>query len=315
MFSAVVLGYSEVGYRCLATLLEHGVEVPLVFTHPDAPGERRWFGSVAELARAGGVPSVTLEDPHAPRWRERLAALAPHYLMSFYYRSMLGAEVRRTARWGALNMHGSLLPRYRGRAPVNWAILNGERETGVSLHYMVDKPDAGALIAQERVAIGQDDTALEVSLAVAEAAARLLAHTLPRLAAGPPAGEPLELARGSYFGGRRPEDGRIDFRWPARRIHDLIRAVAPPFPGAFAELGSSRIVFEGSRWTGERPRYPQLAPCLYAEGDGLFLDCGDARLAIPAVLVDEERLAGTDFAARFGGAPLALVPQPLPADV
>jgi methionyl-tRNA formyltransferase len=309
VFRAVVLAYSEVGYRCLSVLLDRGVEVPLVFTHADAPGEQRWFGSVGELARERGVATVTTEDPHAEHWAARITALAPQYLLCFYYRSMLAAPLLRLPRWGALNMHGSLLPKYRGRAPVNWAIVNGERETGVTLHYMVEKPDAGAIVAQARVPIGIDDTALEVSLAVGAAAARMLEQSLPGLGAGAPAGVPMDLAHGSYFGGRRPEDGRIDWSASAWRIHNLIRAVAPPFPGAFSDLDSTRIVFEGSHWSGEPAHHPQFAPCLYAQEDRLFLDCVDGlRLAVPRVRIGGESLDGAAFGA-LHGAPLALVPQ------
>ncbi|HTT01435.1 MAG TPA: formyltransferase [Steroidobacteraceae bacterium] len=307
MLRAIVCAYSEVGVRCLQTLLEAGVEVPLVLTHEDAPQENRWFGSVAELARRHAIEVVTPRDPNTEEWLERLAERAPQYLFSFYYRLLLGEPLLAVPAWGALNMHGSLLPKYRGRAPVNWAILKGESETGATLHYMTRKPDAGPIVAQETVPIGIDDTALSVSLAVAAAAARLLARCLPRLADGPPPGRQMDLAEGSYFGGRSPEDGRIGWQWPAARIHDLIRAVAPPFPGAFADVGAERLIFVGSHWTGESAAHPARAPCLYREGASLYLDCVDARrVRISGVAIDGERLDAEAFAQRFGRAPLRL---------
>ncbi len=308
MFSAVVFAYSEVGFRCLQALLQGGVDVRWVFTHEDSPHERIWFGSVARLAAERGL-EVSTSSPHADDALQRLTALAPQYLFSFYYRSMLEERLLARARWAALNMHGSLLPKYRGRSPVNWAILNGECETGATLHYMVRKPDAGPIVDQEHVAIGIDDTAQTVSLAVAAAAARLLARWLPRLAAGPPPGEPQDLARGSYFGGRSPDDGRIDWTQPAATIHNLIRAVAPPFPGAFTQLEGRRWVFAGSHWTGEPARHPASAPCLYVEEQRLLLDCRDRlRLAIPAVVLEGRELEAAEFAGRFGRGPLAVDP-------
>ena len=137
----------------------------------------------------------------------------PDFLFSFYYRHLL--ECRRGSRMpkrGALNMHGSLLPKYRGRAPVHWAIIHGETVTGASLHYMLEKPDAGALVDQQAVPILENDTALAVSMKVAEAAQQVLARSLPKLIAGTAAARALDLAQGSYFGRRRPEDGRIDWR-------------------------------------------------------------------------------------------------------
>lgn len=308
MFRAVVFAYSEVGFRCSRVLLDAGVDVPLVLTHQDSPAERPWFGSVARLAAERGV-EVTTASPRGEECARRIAALEPDYLLSFYYRSLLEERLIASARWGALNMHGSLLPQYRGRAPVNWAILRGESRTGATLHYMVRKPDAGPIVDQESVPIGIDDTALSVSLAVAEAAARLLTRTLPRLAAGPPEGRPMDLSRGSYFGARTPEDGRIDWAWPAARVHNLIRAVAPPFPGAFTDLGDRRLLFVGSRWLGEPARHPERAPCLYVEDGRLLLDCSDGqRLAIPGVLLDGEPLGAQELGRLHGGAPLRLDP-------
>jgi methionyl-tRNA formyltransferase len=306
---AIVFAYSEVGFRSLRALLDAGVDVPLVFTHQDSAAERRWFGSVARLAAERGVEWTTA-DPGAEEWIRRVGTLAPDYLFSLYYRSLLAERLLACARWGALNLHGSLLPKYRGRAPINWAILRGESRTGATLHYMVRKPDAGPIVDQESVPIGINDTALSVSIAVAEAAVRLLTRLLPRLAAGPPVGRPMDLSQGCYCRGRTPEDGRIDWAWPAARVHNLIRAVAPPFPGAFADLGGRRLLFEGSRWLGERARYAGRAPCLYAEDGRMLLDCRDGRrLAIEGVLLAGEPLAAAGLARLNGGAPLPLDPH------
>lgn len=307
MFSAVVFGYSEVGHRCLQVLLDHGARVPLVFTHEDQPGEQRWFGSVADLARSHGVRTVTPAQPAAPEWLEEIRRLAPDYLLAFYYRLMLPPPLLALPRWGALNMHGSLLPQYRGRAPVNWAIANGETRTGATLHYMVARPDAGPIVAQEAVPIGPDDDALAVSLAVAAAAAGVLTAALPAMAQGPPSGRPMDLAAGSYFGGRKPEDGRIQPDWPGLRVHAMIRAVAPPFPGAFVELAGRRLVFVSSRLTGKPARHAALAPCLYGADGQLFLDCQDGiQLLIGRVVIDGAALNGREFQERFGPEPVAL---------
>jgi methionyl-tRNA formyltransferase len=174
-------------------------------------------------------------------------------------------------------MHGSLLPRYRGRAPVHWAILNGEAETGASLHYMVAKPDAGALVDQQSVPILENDTALSVSLKVAAAAEAVLARSLPRLIDGTSEARPLDLAQGSYFGRRTPEDGRIDWRRGARAVHDLVRAVAPPFPGAFTDVNGCRLALWETRLDAQPARHAGLAPCLYAVGDDWYADCADGR--------------------------------------
>jgi methionyl-tRNA formyltransferase len=274
---AVVFAYSEVGVRCVRELLAQGVEIPLLFTHADDPGENRWFGSVRQLAEAQGLRVETPDDPNTPEWLAAGMAANPDFLFSFYYRYMLDTDWLKVPRRGALNMHGSLLPKYRGRAPVHWAILNGESTTGASLHYMVEKPDAGALVDQQAVPILENDTALDVSLKVAEAAEQVLRRSLPALAAGRAPATPLDLKSGSYFGRRGPEDGRIDWRCAARAIHDLVRAVAPPFPGAFTEVNGCRLAILATRVDAQPAKHAVRAPCLYAADGAWFADCVDGR--------------------------------------
>ncbi len=241
MTRAVVFAYHDVGVRGLEVLRAAGVDIPLLATHEDDPRETVWFGSVAARARLYGIPVVTPADPNARETVESVRAAAPDLLFSFYYRRMLGAELLALPRRGAYNLHGSLLPKYRGRAPVNWAILHGERETGATLHEMVAKPDAGRIVDRERVPILPNDIASEVLGKVALAGEIVLERSLPALAAGTATLTPQDLAAGSYFGGRRPEDGAIDPAWPAKRIHDLVRAVAPPYPGAFLDVRGRRL--------------------------------------------------------------------------
>ena len=277
MTRAVVFAYSEVGFRCVRELLALGVEIPLLFTHADDPGENQWFGSVRQLAEAHGLRVETPDTPNTAEWIAAGVAAKPDFLFSFYYRYMLAKAWLGVARRGALNMHGSLLPKYRGRAPVHWAILNGESVTGASLHYMVEKPDAGALVDQQSVEILENDTALDVSLKVAGAAAQVLRGSLPALVAGSAQARPLDLGGGSYFGRRTPEDGRIDWRCSARAVHDLVRAVAPPFPGAFTEVNGCRLAILETRVDAQPAKYADRLPCLYAADGEWFADCSDGR--------------------------------------
>jgi len=237
----VVFGYSEVGYRCLELLLRRAARIVAVFTHADDPTERRWFGSVAELARGAGIPVHVFEDPRDPALLEALRAAAPELLFSFYYRQLLPPAVLALPHLGAFNMHGSLLPRYRGRAPVNWAVLNGETETGATLHHMVAKADAGDIVDQERVPIGPEDTAAEVGARVAEASVRILDRRLLELCEGRAPRRPQDEPHATCFGRRRPEDGRIDWSRSAREVVNLVRAVTRPFPGAFSDTEGGRL--------------------------------------------------------------------------
>jgi methionyl-tRNA formyltransferase len=270
---AVVFAYHDVGVRCLKTLLSAGVAVPLVVTVRDDPREQQWFESVAATAADYGLEVLTPDDAHAPELIPRVTELAPDFVFSFYYRSLLGTPLLRAARRGALNVHGSLLPRYRGRAPVNWAILRGEREAGATLHYMVERADAGDIVDSQAVPILRDDDAREVYAKVTVAAEMVLARSLPALIAGNAPRRPQPILPGEYFGRRRPEDGRIDWSRPALEIHNLVRAVAPPFPGAFGGVA-------GERWEIHRTQLAHgitapRAATLFCIAGNCYLACGD----------------------------------------
>ena len=305
MTRAVVFAYSEVGVRCVAELLAQDIDIKILFTHADDPGESQWFGSVRELAEAHAVRVETPDDPNTIEWLAEGRRARPDFVFSFYYRHLLNASWLAIPKRGALNMHGSLLPKYRGRAPVHWAIIHGESVTGASLHYMVEKPDAGALVDQQAVTILENDTALTVSLKVAEAAQQVLKRSLPKLIAGNAAARALDLAQGSYFGRRRSEDGRIDWRQGARAVHDLVRAVAPPFPGAFTEVNGCRLAVLETRIDAEPARYGTRAPCLYAAGNRWYADCVDGRRLEILKLAIGQRPVDP------GAAPPALANQPL----
>ena len=278
MSSAIVFAYHNVGVRCLSVLLDHGVDVLRVITHADNPAETIWFDSVAELAARHRIPVIMPEDPNDPAVVAGLSALQPDFLFSFYYRLMLKSPLLALPKQGAWNMHGSLLPKYRGRVPVNWAVIHGERETGATLHQMLEKPDAGGILAQQAVPILKEDTAFEVFSKVTLAAEIALDRVLPDLLAGRATARAQDLAAGSYFGGRKAEDGRIDWNSSATDVHNLIRAVAPPYPGAFSDTSRGRLrVLRSLPPTGETGPHGSR-PTLFARDGRLLAECGDGRL-------------------------------------
>ena len=305
MTSSVVFAYHNVGVRCLSVLLAHGIDVRLVVTHQDNPNENIWFASVAELAKRHGIPVITPEDPNQPEVVAQVAALAPDFLFSFYYRLMLKRDMLLAASRGAYNMHGSLLPKYRGRVPVNWAIIHGETETGATLHAMTEKPDNGAIVMQKAVTIGIDDTAREVFDRVTDAAAHALDAALPALVAGSAPHFSQNLRQGAYFGGRKPEDGRIDFSWGALRIHNFVRALTRPYPGAFVDLQGQRIVLWRTRLATGAPLANgglRGGASLLAADGALTLHCADGHaLQVLEMEANGQALSAADFSAMFGG--------------
>lgn len=239
---AVVFAYHDVGVHCIKALLNAGIQIDLVVTHQDDPNENVWFGSVAQLCQEKHLPFITPNANELVAITPKITALAPDYIFSFYYRHMIPTPILACAQIAALNMHGSLLPKYRGRAPVNWAILHGETQTGATLHVMEVKPDAGDIVGQAQVTIGPDETATDVFEKVTQAAVVVINEVLPHLIKGNVPRKPNDLSKGSYFGGRKPADGQIHWDQTAKQVHDLVRAVAPPYPGAFTDHQGKRMI-------------------------------------------------------------------------
>lgn len=275
MSSAVVFAYHNVGLRCLQVLLAQGVEVCLVVTHEDSPGENIWFGNVKKLAQELGLPVITPSDPNIEEIVAQLRAAQPDFLFSFYYRHMLKASLLNIPKRGSYNMHGSLLPKYRGRVPTHWAIIKGETETGATLHAMTEKPDNGDIVDQTAVPILPNDSAQEVFEKTVVAAELTLHRCLPALLAGTARHTRQDLSKGAYFSGRKAEDGRIQWTQSARDIHNLVRAVTRPYPGAFCDTAHGRLFIWRSLRTG---RVSRGSPELLAQNGTLFARCGDGGL-------------------------------------
>jgi methionyl-tRNA formyltransferase len=296
MTRIAVFAYSDTGHACLEHLLGQRENVVLVATHRDNPEEKAWFPSVAELARSHGIEPAVMENPLDPAAISRVRAARPDLLFSFYYRRILPGEMLALPPLGAWNMHGSLLPKFRGRAPVNWAVLRGETRTGATLHAMTDRADRGPIVDQEAVPIGPEDTAIEVQRRVTEAAVRVLARNLEALKAGRARAVPQDESRASRFGRRRPEDGRIDWTRPAKEVHDLVRAVTHPYPGAFTDVFGARTFVWKTRVPG-LAAHDTFPGQVRAEDGRLFVACGDDRY-VELLRLQSEGAAEED-AARF----------------
>ncbi len=281
---AVVFAYHSVGVHAIKVLLARGVQIDLVVTHLDNPQETIWFESVLELCRQHEIAAITPEHGKDPDLHAQVAQIAPDFIFSFYYRHMLPMPLLALARQGAYNLHGSLLPKYRGRVPVNWAVLHGESETGVTLHQMTAKPDAGDIIDQISVPILPDDTAFEVFGKLTVATEQVLWRSIPALIEGSAGHSKNDLTQGSYFGGRKPEDGRIDWSQSAQQVYNLYRAVAPPYPGAFTSLGNNTVVLARARLLSASASTPWAAACqglppgLFILNDTVLGLCGDGGL-------------------------------------
>ncbi|MDR9864955.1 bifunctional UDP-4-amino-4-deoxy-L-arabinose formyltransferase/UDP-glucuronic acid oxidase ArnA [Pseudomonas baetica] len=273
----VVFAYHDIGCAGIQALLDSGYDIAAVFTHADDPKENTFYSSVAQLCANKGIPVHAPEDVNHPLWIERIGKLDPEYMFSFYYRNLLSEPLLALAKKGAFNLHGSLLPRYRGRAPANWVLVNGESETGVTLHRMVKRADTGAIVAQQRVAIDRSDTALSLHTKLRIAASDLLRDTLPAMLQGNVSETPQDESKATVFGRRTPADGKLLWAKPAEQLFNLIRAVTQPYPGAFCAVGEHKLIV----WSAEVVKGNDgQAPGRVISVDPLRIACGEDSLVI-----------------------------------
>ena len=284
--TAVVCAYSSVGTAALEGLLEAGVRVLGLYTYAQGEDER-WFTPPATAAQACGIPVHLAPSFNDDSVYEAIRALNPDFLFSFYFREMIQARVLDLPRLGAYNLHGSLLPKYRGRAPINWVLVKGETETGVTLHTMTPKPDDGDIVAQARLAIDWDDTALSLTRKAADAGRALVREAVPGLVDGTAHRiNQRTLGPSTYFGGRKPADSRLDFAMTVQEAFNQIRAVADPWPNAILETnrGSVKVA-----WA-----LPSAAPCpqgcFRPTPEGLLLGFSDGALSLRTLRREGERI-------------------------
>jgi len=288
---AVAFAYHNMGIAGLEALKKNGIGISAVFSHKDDPGENIWFGSVVDWAEKNGIPVFCPETVNTPEWIEKIRRMAPDVLFSFYFRKLLNSEILKIPVAGAYNLHGSLLPAYRGRCPVNWVLVRGEKKTGVTLHRMIEKADAGDIVGQREIWIRPEDTAVSLYGKLCAGAGELLDELLPLIKNGTVPRIPQDPERASYFEGRKPEDGKIDWSWPVERIYNLVRAVTEPYPGAFSGLCGRKMLI----WWAlpQRGADPDPVPgSVEIEREEVYVRAADGRLKLLDIEVNGSRMTG-----------------------
>lgn len=301
----VLFAYHEIGYVCMSELLALDVPIVALFTHRDDPADEVWWRSCEELARRHGIPVFVTEDFDSGLIAT-VRRLSPSILYSFFYRRLLPEELFRVAPLGSFNLHTSLLPKYRGRSPINWMIINGETQAGVTLHHMVARADAGDIVAQLAVELTEDDTALTLYRKLLPLAASVIREYHPLIAAGCAPRRAQDLRQGSYFGRRRPEDGRIDWNWPARRIYNLIRGVTHPYPGAFCFVEGRKLMVWEARVTHDSGSFGEHGRLINSDRDWVEVAAGQGSLAILRAQFDGEAEADPVSVLTEAGFPLTV---------
>jgi methionyl-tRNA formyltransferase len=301
---AVVFAYHNIGIVGLEALTREKFDIRAIFSHLDDPDENIWFGSVTEWGKKSQIPVYCPKNVNTPEWIETIRNISPEVIFSFYYRNLFGRDILMIPSVGSFNLHGSLLPAYRGRSPVNWVLVKGERRTGITLHHIVEAPDAGDIVGQKEVLIEFEDTAYTLYQKLCAKAKELLEEVLPLIKKGTTPRKAQNLKQGSYYGGRRPEDGKIDWSWPVMQIYNLVRAVTEPYPGAFTHLPEGEKLFI---WWAlpEKGRISNgSVGTLEVEKDNVYVRASDGRLKLLDMEVGKERMKGhkiLEFFKKQGG--------------
>lgn len=295
----VVFAYHDMGLTGLKALQRAGLEIVAVFSHADDPKENCWFGSVPDWAQENNIPLFCPEKVNTAEWVENISCWAPEVIFSFYYRNLLPGAILAIPPFGAFNLHGSLLPYYRGRCPVNWVLVNGETQTGVTLHHMVDRADAGAIVAQQAVPIAFADTARSLYGKLCRQAAMLLDEALPLIKAGKAPRIPQDWRQGSYYGRRTPADGRIDWHWTALTIYNLIRAVTEPYPGAFTFAAGGDIITVWWAQPEANGIIPGRVGQVQLEKGAVLVCAGEGRIKLLDVEINGQRLKNSEIGSYF----------------
>jgi UDP-4-amino-4-deoxy-L-arabinose formyltransferase/UDP-glucuronic acid dehydrogenase (UDP-4-keto-hexauronic acid decarboxylating) len=298
---AVIFAYHNIGMVGLEALVQGGFDIRAIFSHLDDPDENIWFGSVAEWGKKNQIPVYCPQNVNTPEWIEKIRNILPEVIFSFYYRNLLSRDILMIPSVGSFNLHGSLLPAYRGRCPINWVLVKGEQRTGVTLHHMLEGPDAGDIVGQKEVVIEFEDTAYTLYQKLCVKAKELLGEVLPLIKKGIAPRVTQNLKQGSYYGGRRPEDGKIDWSWPVMQIYNLVRAVTEPYPGAFTHLpeGEKLFVWRTLPEKGSISKGPMGV--LEFEKDNVYVRASDGRLRLLDIEVGKERMKGQKILEFFKG--------------
>ncbi|MBB2912752.1 methionyl-tRNA formyltransferase [Streptosporangium becharense] len=304
-----MFGYQTWGHRTLQALLDSEHEVVLVVTHPksDHAYEKIWDDSVAELAQEHGVPVLLCNRPD-DELTLRLKEAAPDLIVANNWRTWIPPEVFSLPRCGTLNVHDSLLPAYAGFSPLIWALINGEKEVGVTAHMMDEELDAGDIVLQRAVPVGPADTATDLFHRTVDLIGPVVREALALIASGRTDWTPQDRSKASFFHKRSVEDGNIDWTWPAEDIERLVRAQSDPYPNAFTHYRGERVrVLKASVSKGVYGGTPGRV--FIREGDGVVIVAGaDARRGRSHGLVvervrteDGTDLPATEFFRTMGG--------------
>jgi methionyl-tRNA formyltransferase len=295
----VFMGTPDFAVPSLRKLVDLGEQVVAVITQPDRPkgrGQRMAPPPVKLLAAAHGIPVLQPEKVRAPEFVEIVRGLHPDLIVVTAFGQILPKTILEIPRFGCINIHASLLPRYRGAAPINWCIINGETETGVTIMQMDEGLDTGDMLLKKSVPIGPDDDAQSLHDRLSVAGADALGEVLELLVTGKLSPEKQDDRLSIYAPMLKKEDGCIDWERDPRYICNMVRGLTP-WPGAYTFLEEKVLKICRCRVAGGDGRPGTV---LQADRAGLVIACGDGGVLVEELQLEgKKRLSVRDFLAGY----------------
>jgi methionyl-tRNA formyltransferase len=289
----IFMGTPDFAVPSLKSLHAAGHDLALVVTQPDRPAGRGRRLSQPPVKILGLELGLTVEQPESVNtdaFAARLRELAPDLFVVVAFGQILRQKLLDIPSMGSVNVHGSLLPDYRGVAPINWAIVNGESETGVTTMYMAATIDTGAIIQKRAVSIGAEETAGELYERLASLGGELIVETAELIARGEAPRTPQGTPRVGYARKLKRDDGAIDWSRPARAVHDHIRGMTP-WPGATTRFGGRMLLVTRSVVATSGEESPRSVPgtILSLDGGGIEVAVGDGSVMLTEVKPEGKR--------------------------
>jgi len=286
----IVFAYHSIGVKCLNILIRNRVKIHLVVTHHDSDNENIWFKSVEETCKNNTIKYLIIERSNFDNLKKKICNKSISVIFSFYFRKIIPNSILELSKYGAVNMHGSLLPKYRGRAPINWHIVNGEKKGGITLHYMNEKPDSGNIIDQKSVSISKTDTPIELFEKVEKAGEMILSRSLESILNGTCPSVPQDHKIATYYGSRKPKDGRIDWNQSSEKILNLIRGVTKPYPGAYTYINKKKIIIWKAASTKFRNSLEEPGKVIINR-NYVYVKTGDGLIRLSKIQIDGHELS------------------------
>jgi len=287
------VGHKDRGVRCLEALVKTGHTIVAVITDPRIDPHKFWNESVKEKAKALKLPVEMPHNINDPVFVDRLRRLSIDLIVLSGYAHVLGSRLLKVPKKGVINLHAGKIPFYRGGSPLNWAMINGETEGWLTIHYCTEQIDAGPILCEERFTISSEETIKEIWEKSLRMFPEMLIRVVDRIEKGTQMAMTRDLSQGTYYRSRKPKDGQIDWkRMTAKNVYDFVRALTHPFPGAFCFLDGKKMFVWKAALFKETIRYSPGEVCR-RNRNGCVVMAKDHGLVVERVQLeaDEEKAA------------------------